>query len=324
MKGRPLIAIASSLLRPLFYGVSSQTEIPRHSRRPLAVPTYDGSGQVVHPDVVKFKTPWKGYPYWMAVTPYPHMKEEYENPSILVSHDGLRWSVPDGASNPLVPRPERGFNADPDMIYRHDLDELWIYFLETHRDEDHHLKLIRSPDGRSWSGSVILSTIPYQEIRSPAVAHDGARFRMWSVNVTRGPWIECRESQDGMSWSEPTRVSLDQPGYEPSHLDVQYSASTQRYSMILQAYPMGGGASQLFWADCQDGISWRTFNRPLLSTLNAPAWAKQTLYRATFAVDEPGDLVQIWYSGRSQKNENRIGYTCARASELERILGASQ
>jgi len=51
-------------------------------------PTYDGSGQVVNPDVVYFPSGWHGYKYWLAMTPYPNSNDDYENPSILVSNDG--------------------------------------------------------------------------------------------------------------------------------------------------------------------------------------------------------------------------------------------
>ena len=85
---------------------------------PLDIPTYEHSGQAVHPDVVRFAVAWQGWEYWMAMTPFPKGKEAFENPSILVSHDGLRWQVPTGLSNPLAQTPERkGYNSDPDLSY---------------------------------------------------------------------------------------------------------------------------------------------------------------------------------------------------------------
>src|SRR5579884_2655894 len=37
----------------------------------MTIPTYDGSGQAVHPDVVAFDAPWHGAQYWLTMTPYP-------------------------------------------------------------------------------------------------------------------------------------------------------------------------------------------------------------------------------------------------------------
>ena len=66
--------------------------------RKLNIPTYDGSGQAVHPDVYYNANGWNGYRYWMAMTPYPNGNAAYENPSIVVSNDNLNWIVPPGLS----------------------------------------------------------------------------------------------------------------------------------------------------------------------------------------------------------------------------------
>src|ERR1700750_1662651 len=49
----------------------------------MSGPTYDGSGQAVHPDIVAFDAPWHGARYWMTMTPYPKSNQHLENPSIL-------------------------------------------------------------------------------------------------------------------------------------------------------------------------------------------------------------------------------------------------
>ena len=77
----------------------------------LSTPTYDESGQVVHPDLVYFPEGWgrdkKGndWNYWLALTPFPNCKESYENPSVLVSNDGVIWRAPHGLKNPVEAEP---------------------------------------------------------------------------------------------------------------------------------------------------------------------------------------------------------------------------
>ena len=61
---------------------------------PQVTPTYDGSGEAVHPDVVLFANGWRGWEYWLVMTPYPSDDTGKENPSILVSHDGASWQEP--------------------------------------------------------------------------------------------------------------------------------------------------------------------------------------------------------------------------------------
>src|SRR5439155_20610297 len=67
---------------------ASAADLLAHAPNPDTTPTYDGTGQVVEPDVIHVPRGWNGYEYWMAVTPYPCGDESLENPSILVSHDG--------------------------------------------------------------------------------------------------------------------------------------------------------------------------------------------------------------------------------------------
>src|SRR5215208_6402246 len=49
---------------------------------PTLIPavTYDGSGQLVHPDAAVFPRGWQGKRYWIAATPYPGGNPKYENP----------------------------------------------------------------------------------------------------------------------------------------------------------------------------------------------------------------------------------------------------
>ena len=59
---------------------------------PLFTPTYDGSNQAVHPSVIYVKDRFNGFKYWMAITPYPNGNDDYENPQILVSNDGVNFT----------------------------------------------------------------------------------------------------------------------------------------------------------------------------------------------------------------------------------------
>ena len=83
-----------------------QVPLLQNSKQALQIPTYDGSGQVVHPSVIDFINEygidaWSGYRYWMVLTPYPQSQDKFENPSLYASHDGLTWVVPHPITNPL-------------------------------------------------------------------------------------------------------------------------------------------------------------------------------------------------------------------------------
>ncbi|KGE13911.1 hypothetical protein [Sphingobacterium deserti] len=60
-----------------------------------------------HPDVEYFPEGFNGYKYWMVFTPYfgsvgtAQDAKLYENPSVVVSNDGLNWVEPKGLKNPI-------------------------------------------------------------------------------------------------------------------------------------------------------------------------------------------------------------------------------
>jgi AbrB family looped-hinge helix DNA binding protein len=85
---------------------------------PIELTTYDGSGQVVHPDVLANLGGSGGY--WLAITPYPQGDAEHENPSFYQSGSGsgsgLTWQVPEGLLNPVA-KPAAGHFSDPDLVH---------------------------------------------------------------------------------------------------------------------------------------------------------------------------------------------------------------
>ncbi len=60
-----------------------------------------------HPDVEYFPNGFRGYKYWMVFTPYfgfvgiKQDAKRYENPTVVVSNDGINWEEPPGVHNPI-------------------------------------------------------------------------------------------------------------------------------------------------------------------------------------------------------------------------------
>ncbi|MBF0156686.1 MAG: exo-alpha-sialidase [Magnetococcales bacterium] len=308
----------------LLHRCTSLPDLARHAPLPLITPTADGSGQVTHPDVIAFPSPWRGHRFWMVMTPFPFLDATLENPSILASDDGLTWAPPSGLVNPLIPAPERGFHADPDLIHHPESDELWLYFLHTIRGEEQHLIRMVSTDGRHWSAPQTLFSVTYQEIRSPALAIHAGRVTMWSVNMRVGATLEVRESTDGITWEEPYPAFHYQPGFRPSHVDVVRDPLRDCWWMVVQATPFTGGANPLFLAGSPDGRRWWSHTRPLLGTALTPEWANQTLYRSTLVMEPPEDPRRggggrLWYAGRDADNRNRVGHTRVPATAFDAL-----
>ncbi|MDB4905899.1 MAG: hypothetical protein JWO05_683 [Gemmatimonadetes bacterium] len=281
---------------------------PASAPLPLQFSTYEGSGEVVHPDVVVFPERWNARRFWMALTPYPNSSTDTENPSLFAGAAADAMDVPEGLTNPLA-RTKVGYLSDPDMVYNASVNELWLYYREvesakkTHKAD--HVRLMRSSDGIHWSASARLFSMKGKYVVSPTVSRPTDEdWRLWEVDagskgcsapVTR---IMLRRSTDGLGWSEPRETRFRQPGYMPWHLDVQWVPSRHAYFALVAAYRLGRDcmSTDLFLATSLDGVTWTTYSSPILEH-GAVAQFASSVYRSTFAFDEGGENMTIWFSG---------------------------
>ena len=124
---------------------------------------------------------FRGYRYWMGVTPYPNGNNIYENPSILVSNNGFDWSVPTGLTNPLDEKPGStpevyGFyNSDTELVWDPDNARFILYWRRAYEV----IHASESSDGVTWTNH-------YRVIWHNSVAENRATMLSPSV-VRRGP-----------------------------------------------------------------------------------------------------------------------------------------
>ena len=282
----------------------------------LTTPTYEGSGNAVHPDVIDFhnlgRQSWGGYRYWMAHTPYPGSLAVHENPAILASHDGINWELPPGARDPLWPN-EGLWNSDTDLVYDPDSDELVVIW----RKRDFLPWTLRSPDGIDWpevATPVTWTPIPSQAVSPAVVREPDGTWSMWCVSSPE------RETWMWRGAPTPEGPWPDQPlfcGYKirPWHIDVQRVGG--RY-LALFTYGKENEAPQpIYAASSLDGQRWVENPVPILSP-TTDGW-DQRLYRATLqAHPHRGDLIQVWYSGQrglGPTDSWHHGYTLIPSSE---------
>ena len=296
----------------LFSKPSNKT-ILTNSPLPLDIPTYEGSGQMTHPDILFFSSPWKGFRYWMVGTPYPDENSSYENPSILVSKDAVNWTVPEGLSNPLVkPDIPNSYLSDPDIIYHRSFG-IRVYYRMV--DEDYNrILFIESKNGKEWTQPSEIITLPNHQIISPAVTLSKSKYVMYSVKLLdnyMGTVVERRISKDGKSWSSPETVTVNNLNEEIWHLDAQYVSSRREFWLVLLTYP----SSSLYVATGRDGLKFRAFSVPLLAKSENPnAWDSYSLYRSTFRVTNTGNFF-LWYAGEKGV-ESHIGFIKTRLKNI--------
>jgi len=117
----------------------------------LSIPTYDGSNQVVHPDILA-----SGDEFLLAITPYPYFNNKHENPCLYTSKDGCSFRAYPHLPLPLVESPPNGFNCDPDIFFFD--GRLYILYLELNDGAMQYLKLLSFDENTSaFSSSTVWS-----------------------------------------------------------------------------------------------------------------------------------------------------------------------
>jgi hypothetical protein len=177
------------------------------ANRPLLLPTYDGSGQCVHPDVVRIVPSLFGAEFAMVMEPYPYGDEFLENPSLLFSHDGMSWAVPSGLVNPIVEPPQvRGpWNSDADLLIAHN-SSLCVYYRYNSGQRETTCFRKVSTNGITWSRPEKLFTLARSgTFASPALVRSGKMYHMYYVDTIK-EMVKVCTSQDGVKWEEGVMV----------------------------------------------------------------------------------------------------------------------
>jgi len=277
----------------------SDISVIRRGTMQLNIPTYDGSGQAVHPDVYYNANGWRGYKYWMVMTPYPNGNDAYENPSILVSNDGISWSVPQGLQNPIDPKPASGSNSDVDIVYNETADRIEIYYVESGAGTSYLIRKT-SADGITWSAEKNTMLVPDYQVMSPAIIKNGSVYDMWytgGASCSADTTVKFANSADGLNWSSPQMVNI-KTDLNIWHLDVSYIPSQNEYWMVYAAYPKGStcGNTDLYFAKSKDKINWT--NYPDIIIKRGTSWDSSQIYRSTFLFNDTSNTMRIWYSAR--------------------------
>lgn len=316
----------------------------------LDIPTFTANGknegEVTHPDIIEFDTPWNGYQYWMAVTPNQTGNSQFENPCIVASNDGENWVVPQGIENPLTgikeePRPYH--NCDVDLIYDEAADALRVYYLRSKDDKPYGqygfepseirlIKVKKDDEGFSVTSpeTVVVSEKRYDVLSPSIVKKSDNEWYMWCVNTgdtgynNQTNHVDLRTSTDGINWSSPKSLedSFIQRGYQPWHIDVEYIEEKNKFFAVFPAYEDGKNSefTELFFAESEDGIIWTNYEKPML-TVDRDSWDNGFIYRSTFILED--DMLRLWYSAGTGNNSEgwRIGYTENDINDMINELG---
>lgn len=304
-----LIVVAMScsgdrIAGPADHGGAIVDEIPHESL--LDIPTYDGSGQAVHPDVLYCQSGRLGHFFYMAMTPYPNGNSQFENPCILVSEDGVGFREEREGLNPLVHCPPYDHNCDPDLTFTEQTGMFYLYYLETMRPDSQNVVLIKSRDAINWGKErVIHYDLESGDdfIVSPAVLKVGSEYYMFFVNLSlAGHPIQFLISDDGIRWEKDSTygISAAYPdGLIPWHIDV--FAGKAQYLMLCCG---PNDDLNLYLAASTDLRNWQFAEEPVLRH-SMDLYDSVAIYRSSGIV--AGDFLVIWFSLLDVRGQWRIG-----------------
>ena len=280
----------------------------------LALDTFDGSGQAVHPDAAITPVGWGGSDAELFATPYPNGDATKENPSLYTKRSSLDWFVPNGVMNPIA-RPSGGYLSDPDEVFNPQTNELWLYYRAV--NTENQIFLIKGAAPTAWSTPRLVVRGVNHTVVSPTVVRRAeGDWLMWSVNSgTTGcsgnsTTVELRRSADGVSWSAPTTTDLTDADGFAWHIDVQWIPTRSEFWAIYNVkIPGSCTTSTLHFATSADGVHWNVSPGPVLSRGVIPAF-DDIVYRSSVLVDANAGEVTLWYSG-ARYADNRYTWRVA-------------
>jgi hypothetical protein len=275
--------------------------------------TPEGSGQTVHPDYVTMPAGWGFSNRYLVITPYPNGNSGYENPSVFTAANGFDWQPPAGLTNPIA-TPVSGYLSDPDAVVVPETKELWIYYRQVLTRNEIYVK--RTSDGITFTPPKLVASADNHDLVSPTVVHRGpSDWLMWAVKAGTGcgaaaTTVELRRSTNGLDWSQPEQVDLNQgSGISPWHIDVQWIPTRQEFWAVFNGKVSGSCATAaLFLATSSDGETWKTYPSPIVARGVSPELA-DIVYRSTFAYDDDTDTIDFWYSGARFEFEQYVWRT---------------
>jgi hypothetical protein len=260
----------------------------------LMTPTHEGSGQVVHPDILYFEKKNvlpDNYSYIMAITPYA--TEDSEVPNILYSKNGLDWEV-EPALNPVVPH--LGVEPDPSMVFKDNKFYLFYAQYKIGGVEVDEGRVYESADSYEYA-NISIDGLPWLA----EVIYDPTDYKLKNWEMQNNGTIFYRQSVDGLHWLEQAG-KFDLPPspyiYLNGHMEVE-RMSNGEYWCVFGATNFQTSINISRWfMKSVDGLNWQgCYKTPVISP-SENGWDNSLIYKSHFIVEN--GVVRYWYSARNR------------------------
>ncbi|KEH97016.1 hypothetical protein [Clostridium massiliodielmoense] len=288
----------------------------RNAPRPLYTPTYDGSNQAVHPKVLYFKNGWNGYKYWMGITPYPFSNDDYENPQILVSNDGIKFKSPKRDNKPLfVPQDvnKGGHYSDIHMCMVNGTLEVYFRYnpakTEKKQPDNHknYIYVTKSKDGLNWTDKKLVLDNDTFKVKcaylSPIINFEDGKYKVWFTNYDGE--LYYTETTDWKNFKELKRCNFVGKGKKLKIWHQDLIKTDVGYEFVCCAYGEVFLNQNLYYASSQDGINFKPLKKIMEPTDKPGTFDEKTLYRPCL-LKKDGQYL-LYYSAMDSKLRWRIG-----------------
>lgn len=281
-----------------------------NANNPIALKSYFGNNQNVHPKVLYFPNLFGNHKYWMAYTPYPWNDSYYENPCIAYSDDGYTWENIEG--NPLDDPAGVGYNSDTHLLYRSDTNtlEVWYRYVSDYDTTDPVTETIyrqTSTDGITWTQKEQVyynNSGRHSDCLSPCAIWDGEKYLVWWIN-----WSEKKikfynvSSALQFTWIRDINLTYSANGinYDAWHLDVIIDNGLYIALVMCKEHNLTRGAWSLFLTTSEDNAVYST---PALVMAGSNGW-DEYMYRSSIV--KVGDIYRIYYSALDYDYVHGIG-----------------
>ena len=286
----------------------------------LDIRTYcAGLNQPTHPNVISFDSPWHGYRYYMAYTPYPYANGFEETPCIAASNDMIHWESPTGAVNPIATSEELACDElkDSHLLYRKDLDRLEMWYLgriNSTMAEGGQLHCLRkvSANGRCWSNYEVMYSFDKFNLVSESVIYNGA-YQFWGIRYSKeDTGLYFMYSEDGVHWSEPEKCDIpDATSTDMWHGTVSYQDGIYYFVWVGHA---GKPCNQIFYSVSTDGFH---FSSPQVMIENDSGW--EYLYRPCLLKKE--EILHCYYG--VIRCDGKWMISLSRGEEIQEMAGVT-
>lgn len=292
---------------------------------PIALKSYVGDNQNVHPKVLYIPDGFGGHVYWMAYTPYPLAIDTYENPCIAYSDDGYTWENIGG--NPLDdPNTSGIYDSDTHLVYRSDTGTLECWYRRVDTTVTPNKEIIyrqTTTDGYTWSAKEQLyvnDSGDYDKLLSPAVIWDGTKYCVWVVYRAASIYYYTVDGTDAAQWTYVRRIAptWEDRGatYIPWHIDVINDNGT--YVMVMMCKSSDLSIWTTFCTTSTDNINYLT---PWVIIRGASAGWDRYQYRPS--ITKVGSVYRLYYSAGSEAygRSSVWGIGVSESTDLTHFIG---